>query len=349
MAAPHTHADIDRHDHDHPHDHAHDHDHGHAHGHDHGHAHGGRDHHGHAHGPGGHHHAPADFGTAFAIGIALNTAYVAAEVFYGFMAHSVALLADAGHNLGDVAGLLAAWLAATLSKRGPSSQYTYGLKRSSILAALMNAIVLLVVTGGIAWEALRRLFDPEPSAGLVIVVVSLVGVLVNGLTAWMFMSGRKGDLNIRAAFMHMAADALLTLGVAVAGAIIMLTNWLWVDPMVSLVLSVVIIAGTWSLLRDSVMLALDGVPRTVNHAAVRSYLHALPGISEIHDLHIWAMSTTETAMTVHLVRTDVAADGSLLQRITTELRDRFGIGHTTVQFETHEAAVLCELRPDHVV
>jgi len=261
----------------------------------------------------------------------------------------MALLADAGHNLGDVAGLLAAWLAAWLSKRRPSGQYTYGLRRSSILAALMNAIVLLVVTGGIAWEAVRRLFQPEAPAGLTIVIVSLVGVLVNGFTAWLFMAGRKGDLNIRAAFMHMAADALLTLGVAVAGVVIILTGWLWVDPVVSLVLSAVIVAGTWSLLRDSVALALDGVPRTVDPAAVVGYLRALPDVAEVHDLHIWAMSTTETAMTVHLVRADSGGDHVLLQRITCEVRDRFGIGHTTIQLETHETAVLCELRPDHVV
>jgi cobalt-zinc-cadmium efflux system protein len=317
------------------HDHAHDHSHDHAHG--------------HGHGAGGHHHAPVDFGKAFAVGVALNTVYVIIEAFYGFFAHSVALLADAGHNLGDVAGLLAAWLAAWLSKRQPSGQYTYGLRRSSILAALLNAIVLLVVTGGIAWEAMRRLFSPEPSAALDIVIVSLAGVVVNGVTAWMFMSGRKGDLNIRGAFMHMAADASLSLGVAIAGGVIILTGWLWVDPVVSLVISSVIVAGTWSLLRDSVSLALDGVPRSVDHAAVGGYLRALPGVTEVHDLHIWAMSTTETALTVHLVRADAGSDGTLLQQINTDVRDRFGIGHATVQLETHETAALCELRSEHVV
>ncbi|MFO1023798.1 MAG: cation diffusion facilitator family transporter [Acetobacteraceae bacterium] len=333
----------DRHDHDHGPGHDHHHDHGDQHRHDHGHD------HSHAHGVGGHHHVPTDFGRAFAIGVTLNMVYILAEVFYGLAAHSMALLADAGHNLGDVAGLLAAWLAASLSKRQPSGQYTYGLRRSSILAALLNAIVLLVVTGGIAWEAVRRLFEPEPSAGLTIVVVSLLGVAVNGVTAWMFMAGRKSDLNIQGAFMHMAADAMVSLGVAVAGGMILLTGWLWVDPVVSIVISGVIVAGTWSLLRDSVSLALDGVPRGVDHLAVSGYLRSLPGVTEIHDLHIWAMSTTETAMTVHLVRADITADGALLQQITCEVRDRFGIGHTTVQLETHETAVLCELRPDHVV
>jgi cobalt-zinc-cadmium efflux system protein len=328
----------------------HDHANGHDHHHDHHHDHGDHDHgHGHDHGLGGHSHAPVDFGKAFAVGVALNTAYVVVEAFYGIAAHSVALLADAGHNLSDVAGLLTAWLAAWLSKRQPSGQYTYGLRRSSILAALMNAIVLLVVTGGIAWEATRRLFSPEPAAALDIVIVSLAGVVVNGVTAWMFMSGRKGDLNIRGAFMHMAADASLSLGVAIAGVIIMVSGWLWVDPVVSLIISGVIVAGTWSLLRDSVSLALDGVPRNVDHAAVGGYLRSLPGITEVHDLHIWAISTTETAMTVHLVRADAEADGTLLQQITCEVRDRFGIGHATVQLETHETAILCELRPDHVV
>jgi cobalt-zinc-cadmium efflux system protein len=292
---------------------------------------------------------PADFGRAFAIGVALNSAYIVAEVFYGFAAQSMALLADAGHNLGDVISLLAAWLAASLSKRQPSGQYTYGLRRSSILAALANALILLLVTGGIAWEAVRRLFAPEASAGLTIVIVSLTGVAVNGITAWMFMAGRKSDLNIRGAFMHMAADASLSLGVAIAGGLIMLTGWLWVDPVVSLAISVVIVVGTWSLLRDSVSLALDGVPRGVDPAAVGGYLRGLPGVTEVHDLHIWAMSTTETAMTAHLVRADVAGDVALLQRINCEVRDRFGIGHVTVQLETDETAVLCDLRPDHVV
>ncbi len=310
-----------------PHDHAHHHD----------------------HGPGGHHHAPVDFGRAFAIGVGLNAAYVAAEAFWGISVQSVALLADAGHNLGDVAGLLGAWLAAWLSQKRPTGTYTYGLRRSSILAALANAMVLLVVTGGIAWEAIQRLIDPAPTGGLVIVIVSLVGVLVNGVTAWLFMSGRKGDLNIRAAFTHMAADAMLTLGVAVAGLVILWTGWLWVDPVVSLVLSVVILVGTWSLLRDSVNFSLDAVPPGIDQAKVDAYLRSLPGVSEVHDLHIWGMSTTETALTAHLVRQDQTNDGALLLRITHEVRERFGIGHATVQLETPETARDCMLRPDSVV
>ncbi|HYZ21568.1 MAG TPA: cation diffusion facilitator family transporter [Rhodopila sp.] len=325
------------------------HDRVHTHGHDdHDHGDPGGESHDH-HGIGGHHHAPADFGRAFAIGIALNTLYVLAEAFWGVTAHSVALLADAGHNLGDVVGLLGAWLAAGLSRRAPGGQYTYGLRRSSILAALANAIILLVVTGGIAWQAILRLIDPEPAGGVVILIVAAAGVLVNGGTALLFMSGRKDDLNIKGAFLHMAADALLTLGVAVAGGIIMATGWLWLDPAVSLVISAVIVAGTWSLLRDSVNLSLDAVPPGIDHKAVSDYLRSLPGVIEVHDLHIWAMSTTETALTAHLVHTDADADGTLLRRITQEVGARFRIGHATVQFETTATAHLCELRPDHVV
>jgi cobalt-zinc-cadmium efflux system protein len=321
-------------------DHRDDHD-------EHGHAHAGGD--GHHHGIGSQHHAPASFDRAFIIGIGLNTAYVLAEAYWGFAAHSVALLADAGHNLGDVAGLFAAWLAAWLAQRRPSGQYTYGLRRASILAALGNALVLLVVTGAIAWEAVRRLIEPEPSGGFVILVVSVGGVLVNGGTALLFMSGRKYDLNIRAAFMHMAADALLTLGVAVAGAVIMVTGWLWVDPAVSLALSVVIVVGTWSLLRDSVNLSMDAVPPGIDPREVGRYLRSLPGVAEVHDLHIWGMSTTETALTAHLVRAEGAGEGDLLDRAAREMRARFNIGHTTLQVETPEMASRCELRPDHVV
>jgi len=263
--------------------------------------------------------------------------------------HSVALLADAGHNLGDVVGLLGAWLASRLSKRGPSTGYTYGLRRTSILAALANAIILLVATGAISWEAIRRLISPEPTGGLVIVAVGLAGVVVNGVTAWLFMSGRKGDLNIRAAFMHMAADASLTLGVAIAGGVIMATGWERLDPAVSLVVAVAIVVGTWGLLRDSVNLSLDAVPPGIDQGEVESYLRGLPGVAEIHDLHIWGLSTTETALTVHLVRTEAGSDGELLHRIICEVRDRFEIGHATVQLETPEAARLCELRPDNVV
>ncbi|MEB8515382.1 cation diffusion facilitator family transporter, partial [Acidithiobacillus ferriphilus] len=225
------------------------------------------------------------FGRAFVIGIGLNTTYVVIEAFWGLAVHSTALLADASHNLGDVLGLAGAWLASWLSQRAPNTSYTYGLRRSSILAALANAIILLIVTGGIAWEAIQRLIHPVPTGGRVIMLVAIAGVFVNGVTAWLFMSGRKGDLNIRAAFLHMAADASLALGVAIAGAIIMATGWVRLDPTASLGISIVIVIGTWSLLRDSVTLALDGVPRSIDQRAVEAYLRALPGVSDIHDLH----------------------------------------------------------------
>jgi cobalt-zinc-cadmium efflux system protein len=294
-------------------------------------------------------HAPASFGKAFAIGIALNSAYVLAEAFYGVAAHSLALMADAGHNLGDVLGLFAAWGASVLSQRKPGGRYTYGLRRSSILAALSNAVVLLVVTGGIVWEGIRRLAEPEPTGGVTIMTVAAVGIAVNGVTAWLFMSGRKGDLNIRAAFMHMASDALVALGVVVAGGLILLTGWQWLDPAISLVISAVIVLSTWSLLRDSVNLSLDAVPEGIDQQAVNACLVSLPGVVEVHDLHIWGMSTTETALTVHLVCADVARDDGLVQRACMEVRRRFGIGHATFQVETPEMAHACELRSDNVV
>ena len=299
---------------------------------------------GHQHGPGGHHHAPASFGRAFAIGIALNIAYVVGEAVYGVLAHSLSLLADAGHNLGDVLGLATAWLAEVLGRRLPSSRFTYGLRRSSILSALSNAIVLLVVTGGIAWEAVRRLITPEPVAGNIVMIVAAIGILVNGGTALLFASGRKGDLNIRGAFLHMASDALMALAVVVAGAAIWFTGWLWIDPLISLLVAGVIVAGTWSLLRGSLDLALDAVPPGIDCAAVESFLRQLPGVTDLHDLHIWGMSTTETALTAHLIRPDLPTDDGLLQRAAADLRRRFGIGHATFQVE-HGQSGCCVLAP----
>lgn len=304
-----------------PHDH-HDHDHA---------------HHEHSHGPGGHHHAPANFGKAFAIGIILNLAYIAGEVFYGLLAHSLALVADAGHNLSDVLGLGGAWAAAVLSKRQPSGRYTYGLRRSSILSALGNALILLIVTGGIVWEAIRRLADPQPAGGATIIAVALAGVVVNGITALLFMSGRKDDLNIRGAFLHMASDAVLTFAVAVSGAIILLTGWLWLDPVVSILVSLVIVIGTWSLLRDSTAMALDAVPAGIDQTAVTEFLKHLPGVTDVHHLHIWSLSTTETALTAHLVQPQGSVD-DLIRHAATELKEHFNIGHSTLQVErSHDA------------
>lgn len=319
------------HDH-HGHDH-HDHDH-----HDHG-AHA----HGHAHSHGHHHHAPASFGRAFAIGIALNTIYVLAEIAYGLAAHSLALLSDAVHNAGDVLALAAAWGAAYLARRLPSANFTYGLRRSSILVALGNAMVLLIATGGIAWEALYRLTVPTAVAADTIIIVAAIGIVINGATAALFASGRKGDLNIRAAFQHMLADALVSAGVVAGGVLVLVTGWSVLDPLVALAVSVAIVWGTWSTLRDSVRMALDGVPAGIDTGAVAAHLAAWPGVAAVHDLHIWPISTTETALTVHLVHPEGPQDDTMLHAVRASLHERFGIGHATIQLETEDGACVCSL------
>jgi len=305
------------------------------------------DHHSHGHSH-GHAHAPADYGRAFAIGIGLNLVYVAAEAGYGLAAGSLALLADAGHNLGDVLGLALSWGAALLARRGPSSRFTYGLRSSSILAALANALILLVVTGGIAWEAIRRLGHPMAVTGDTVAVVAAVGIAVNGFTALLFASGRAQDLNLRSAFMHMAADALVTAGVVVAGIAIAFTGYLWLDPAVSLVVSAVIIYGTWDLVRQALSLALDAVPEAVDPDAVRAHLLAVPGVTALHDLHIWGMSTTETALTCHLVMPQGHPGDDALAQIAHDLEHDFRIHHTTLQIELGDSAE-CALTPEHVV
>ena len=302
------------------------------------------DHHAHAH-----HHAAPDYGRAFAIGIALNLIYVAAEAGYGLAAGSLALLADAGHNLGDVLGLGVSWGAAVLARREPSSRFTYGFRSSSILAALANALILLLVTGGIAWEAIRRLADPMAVAGGTVAVVAAIGIIINGVTALLFASGRGSDLNLRSAFLHMAADALVTAGVVVAGVAIALTGLLWLDPAVSLVVSAVIIYGTWDLVRRALHLALDAVPEGVDADAVRAHLLAVPGVAAIHDLHIWGMSTTETALTCHLVMPQGHPGDDALATIAHDLEHRFHIHHTTLQIELGDSAEACALTPEHVV
>ena len=271
------------------------------------------------------------------------------EAFYGVAANSLALLADAGHNFGDVLGLAGAWLAAYLSKRRPSGRYTYGLRRSSILSALANAIILLVVTGGIAWEAIRRFTEPQASGDLVIIMVAAIDIVINGVTAYLFMSGRKDDLNIKGGFWHMASDAIVALGVVIAGAVILWTGWLWLDPAISLVISAVIVVGTWSLLRDSVNLSLDAVPPRVEREKIAAFLRGLPGVTEVHDLHIWGMSTTETALTAHLVRPNASIDDDLLRHACEELREHFQIDHATIQVEDGRGAHPCALQPDEVV
>jgi len=294
-------------------------------------------------------HEPADFNRAFAIGIALNGGFVAIETVYGFLANSLALLADAGHNLGDVLGLLLAWVAAVLVKRRPTRRHTYGLKRSSILASLVNAILLLVAVGMILWEAVQRLARPEPFAETTVIWVAAIGIGINAATALMFRSGRKSDINVRAAFMHMAADAAISLGVVFAALLVMATGWLWLDPAVGITIALAIAYGTWSLFAASMNLALDAVPANIDRQAIEAYLAALPGVSEVHDLHIWAMSTTEVALTAHLVRPGAELDDELLGHAAHELHDRFGIGHCTIQVESGDPAHPCRLAPAEVV
>jgi cobalt-zinc-cadmium efflux system protein len=300
-------------------------------------------HHGHAH----HHHAPPG-GRAFAIGASLNIGLVAGQVVFGLIASSVALLADAAHNFGDVAGLLLAWVAVGLGRRLPSASRTYGWGRSTILAALANAVILLIGTGLIMAEALGRFSHPAPVAGVTVMVVAGAGIVINGATAWLF--ARSGDdINLRGVFLHMIADALVSLGVVLSAGLILLTGWSWIDPATSLVICAIIAASTWGLLRDALNLAMDGVPRTIAPAQVQAWLAGLPGVSEVHDLHIWALSTTETALTAHLVCTDEADDQGLIQAATQGLGARFAINHATIQVELPALAATCRLRPAHVV
>src|ERR1700730_2934863 len=294
----------------------------------------GEDSHHHSHGGSGHaHHLPATFGRAFAIGITLNIVYVVTQVLFGLAAHSLALLADAGHNLGDVMGLFLAWGAGMLAKRQPTPRYTYGLRRSTILASLANAILLLVAVGGITWEAIRRFGQSEQVSGITVIWVAALGVVVNGVTAMLFASGRKSDLNIKGAFLHMAADAAVSAGVVVACLVILFSGWWWIDPVVSLMINAVIVWGTWGLLRESLDMTMDAVPPGVDVTGVQNYLRSLPGITDFHHLHIWPLSTTETALSVHLVKPQTEGDDDLLGTVSRELSVRFEIDHSTIQFE----------------
>ena len=304
--------------------------------------------HDHAHDQQGHSHAPARFGAAFAIGTALNLGLVIAQIFYGLAANSMALLADAAHNFGDVLALLLAWGAAWLGQRSPSARRTYGWGRGTILAALINAVVLLIGVGAIGIEAIQRLQSPGPIAGSTVIAVGLAGIAVNGFTAFLFSRGHN-DLNIRAAFLHMVGDAAVSLGVVLAALAILATGWFWLDPLASLGIAVVIVLGTWGTLRDAVHLAMDGVPAQVPHGKVRSYLAGLTGVLEVHDLHIWGLSTTRIALTAHLVRNAAADDQVLIRAAVAGLHEHFSINHATIQVESEELAQACRLRPDHVV
>lgn len=282
-----------------------------------------------------HSHA-ANYGRAFAIGIALNVMFVVVETIFGWQADSLALLSDAGHNLSDVLGLLVAYGGLYLARLRPNQKHTYGLGRATILAALFNAMILLIAMGGIVWEAVGRFSHPVPIQGGIVMLVAAMGVVINGITAWLFMSGNKTDLNLRGAFLHMAADALVSLGVVIAGAMFIWTGWAWLDPAISLVIAIVILWSTWDLLRQSVHLSLDGVPVSIQLEKVRNYLTVQPNVIEIHDLHVWAMSTSEIALTVHLVMRDRHPGDEFLCRVAEELHDNFTIGHVTIQIELNK-------------
>ncbi|MBD2207345.1 cation transporter [Calothrix sp. FACHB-1219] len=297
----------------------------------------------------GHEHVHGNYNRAFAIGTALNIGFVIVEAVYGYRANSLALVADAGHNLSDVLGLLLAWGASALTLRPPTRRHTYGLRRSSILAALVNALVLLLAMGAIAWEAVRRFSEPSSVSGGTVIGVAVVGIIINTVTALMFMSGRQKDLNIRGAFLHMAADAGVSLGVVLAGIAIVFTGWLWFDPVVSLIIVVVVVVGTWQLLKDSLDLALDAVPAGIEPLAVRTYLAELRDVAGVHDLHIWGMSTTETALTAHLVMPTGHPGDAFLVQVNRELQDHFGIEHTTFQIETGDPSYPCPLAQENVV
>jgi cobalt-zinc-cadmium efflux system protein len=321
-AHPHDHAQQDRHDH---------HDHGHAHGHHH------------------HHHpAPTDMGRAFAIGVALNTAFVAAEVGAGLWSSSLALLADAGHNLSDVLALLLAWGAAVLARRAPTGRRTYGLRKGTILASLANAVMLLIAIGVIVSESVRRLVHPADITTSVVMITAGLGIVINTATALLFFRNRGEDLNVRSAFVHMASDAAVSAVVVIGAGVIAYTGLLWIDPALSLLIAAVIVLGTWSLLRDSINLAMDAVPPGIDVTAVGDWLRARPGVDEVHDLHIWALSTTETALTAHLIRPDNLDCDAFLHETCEGLAHRFRIGHATLQVET-DATGACRLAPAEVV
>ncbi len=303
----------------------------------------------HDHGHHDHDHRRPVAGSAFALGIALNVGFIVVEAFFGVLAHSTALLADAAHNTSDVLGLGLAWGASVLARRRPSVRHTYGLRASTVLAALTNAVLLLVAVGGVSWEAIRRFGEPGPVEGPTVLTVAAVGVVINAASALLFLAGRKDDVNVRAAFMHLAADAGVSLGVVVAGAVIWRTGWSWLDPAASLAISLVVLVSTWELLREALHLALAGVPEHISIVAVEEYLRSLPGVAEIHDLHIWPMGTTEVALTVHVIMPWPAEPPPFLGALEHELRHRFGVHHATIQVEPLQEGATCTLAAKDVV
>jgi len=274
---------------------------------------------------------------SFAIAVILNIAFVIIEAVYGLLSGSLALLADAGHNLSDVMGLVMAWVASWLASKAATYSKTYGLKKTTILAALFNALILIAAVGGITWEAIQRLTDPAEVAGLTVIVVAGIGVLINGATMLLFLKGQQGDINIRGAFLHMAADTAVSIGVVISGLILMLTGFTWIDPVVSLIIAAVIFVGTWQLLKDSVNLAVDAVPKGIDTSTVHARLENFPGVQTAHHLHIWALSTTENALTVHLLKPDPEGDDQLINDISAALAREFNIQHTTIQWERDDS------------
>ena len=295
------------------------------------------------------HHDIHNHGHTFLIAIALNTIFVAIELTYGFIANSTALIADAGHNLSDVLSLLLAWGAAFLGRKVPNERYTYGLRSTSILAALANAMLILVACGAIAWEAIHRFAQPPLIAGLTVTLVAGIGIVINGLSAWLFAKGSKGDLNIRSAYLHMLVDAIVSIGVVVAGLAMMFSDWYWLDPVISLVIVSIIVIGTWDLLRDSVQLALSAVPSHINMTAIEIYLRQCPGVEDIHDLHIWGMSTTESALTVHLVMPKGYPGDAFMDDIMLKLKKSYSIQHCTLQVEQGTTSHACMLHTNTMV
>ncbi len=297
----------------------------------------------HHHHHGGHEHGPNTHNLAFGLGIALNISFVLIETFYGFQSQSLALLADAGHNLSDVLGLVLAWAALWVGRLRPDDRHTYGWQRASIMAALINALILLFAMGSMAWEAVHRFSSPSPIEGQTVMLVAAAGVLVNGVTAWLFMSGSHGDINLRGAFLHMAGDALVSLGVVMVGGFYLWTGAAWLDPVTSLIIAVLVLAGTWSLFSQSLHLAFDGVPQSVRLPDVRNHLATLPGVAEVHDLHVWAMSSTETALTAHLVMPSGHPGDAFIAGVAETLHDEFDIEHATLQIEIGDSDQACRL------
>ncbi len=296
-----------------------------------------------------HSHSTANYNLSFALGIALNIVFVLIETGYGIKADSLALIADAWHNLSDVISLVLAWGAHYLSSRPATRKRTYGLGRVSILASLLSAILLLFALGGISWEAIQRFSEPQVVNGSIVITVAAIGVVINTATALLFVSGQKHDLNLRGAYLHMAADAGVSLGVVIAGGAIILTGWLWLDPVISLFIVLVVLIGTWNLLKDSLNLSIDAVPKNIDITEIREYLSSLDNISQIHDLHIWALSTRKNALSVHLVSRNESIDNVFLKQVQEHLHHHFNIEHTTIQIEKEDSAHTCALDTPHCV